>query len=176
MAEHVCVVNGCGWHQKIIRGYCTKHYQRWKKYGAPELPPQQAPPRRTCTVNGCDRTHDAHGYCHIHYCRAVKYGDPNVGTGRRPNFPKYQGDNHPMWVGDEVTYPGQHLRVKSFRGRATDHPCADCGEQATQWSYDHADPDERIAPNGRVYSTNVDHYQPRCIKCHRQFDRERASA
>lgn len=31
--------------------------------------------KRTCSVNGCDRTHRARGFCDMHYRRAVKSGE-----------------------------------------------------------------------------------------------------
>jgi hypothetical protein len=31
---------------------------------------------RTCTVDGCNRPHDARGYCNTHYRRWRLYGDP----------------------------------------------------------------------------------------------------
>ena len=36
-------------------------------------PPFVRPPRRTCTVEGCDRTHVARGYCANHY-QALRRG------------------------------------------------------------------------------------------------------
>ena len=42
-------------------------------------------------------------------------------------------------------------------------PCAKCGEPATHRSYDGLDPNERRDPHtGRVYSTDMAHYQHMC--------------
>jgi hypothetical protein len=42
-------------------------------------------------------------------------------------------------------------------------PCAICGEPATHRSYDGRDPNELRDPHtGRVYSTDLGHYQPLC--------------
>jgi hypothetical protein len=43
-------------------------------------------------------------------------------------------------------------------------PCAVCGEPATHRSYDGLDPFEQRDPyTGRVYSTDIAHYQPLCL-------------
>lgn len=40
-------------------------------------------PPRTCSVEGCDRRHDAKGYCPFHYVRWRKYDDPMGGGPSR---------------------------------------------------------------------------------------------
>lgn len=57
------------------------------------------------------------------------------------------------------------------RGRASLHRCLDCDGTADQWSYDHMDEDELFNEKGHPYSLDVGRYQPRCIACHRLFDR-----
>lgn len=83
---------------------------------------------------------------------------------------------------DDVEYQAAHDRVRSLHGSASDHDCVDCGGPAAHWSYDHRDPHERTSQSGSrkglPYSTNPDHYEPRCVPCHKAFDlgRERAAA
>ena len=71
-----------------------------------------------------------------------------------------------------TTYRNAHRRVRAAGGSATGWSCVDCGQQAVEWSYDHADPDERHDERGRAYSDDPQHYQPRCRPCHSRFDRE----
>jgi hypothetical protein len=76
---------------------------------------------------------------------------------------------------DDVGYAGAHFRVVRLRGDAHEHACAHCGGPATQWAYDHADPDEQVAVQYRgrgdyPYSLDVEHYLPLCVRCHRLFD------
>jgi transposase-like protein len=60
-------------------------------------------------------------------------------------------------------------RVRRSRGRADEHRCADCAAPARVWSYDGADPGERVDPaRGYLYSLDPAHYRPRCQSCHRR--------
>lgn len=71
-------------------------------------------------------------------------------------------------------YSAVHVRL---RKTPVDGPCAICGAIATEWAYDHADPNELIGVTGArnvkvAYSVNILHYFPVCIPCHRRFDKE----
>ena len=68
-----CVVDGCV-RNHIARGYCTKHYQRWAKFGDPLADHSRR--RGTCTIPECGRATEAKGYCGKHYQRFLKHGDP----------------------------------------------------------------------------------------------------
>lgn len=75
---------------------------------------------------------------------------------------------------DHVTYGGAHIRVRRSRGPAVDHPCADCGQPASDWSYVGGSDHEQTepAPNGTPlrYSPDPSDYAPRCRPCHMRFD------
>ncbi|VEW13547.1 Uncharacterised protein [Brevibacterium casei] len=81
---------------------------------------------------------------------------------------------------DDAGYRAAHDRVRRDRGKASEHACTDCGSQAQQWSYDHEDPNECYAEDLSLspvaYSLDVNHYQPRCIPCHKRFDLGRIDA
>lgn len=66
-------------------------------------------------------------------------------------------------------YHHLHTNLARQRGKASSYSCA-CGAPATQWAYDHSDPDEITDERGRVYSTDVSRYVPLCIPCHRKLD------
>lgn len=38
---------------------------------------------RTCSVDGCEKSHEARGLCKMHYTRLKRYGDVGEATGRR---------------------------------------------------------------------------------------------
>jgi NAD-dependent SIR2 family protein deacetylase len=57
-------------------------------------------------------------------------------------------------------YRQQHNAVYKARGKAKDQKCVDCGKQAREWSTVH----------GTDGSDPHAHYEPRCVKCHSQYD------
>lgn len=59
------------------------HYQRWAKYGDPQIVAFQRGTVRLCIVDGCDkRANGGWGWCKTHWLRWRKHGDPLV-TKRR---------------------------------------------------------------------------------------------
>ena len=86
------------------------------------------------------------------------------------------GKSSPFWRTEEVTYDGVHKRVTRMRGKASSRKCAEptCDNQAVQWSYDGFCPAEKVDPRRRApYCYHyADHYQARCMPCHRDWDRD----
>lgn len=113
--------------------------------------------RPPCEVPGCGRPHCARGYCRAHHARWLRHGHPQA---ELPIEEKTTGG---------VGYWACHERVKAVRGPASARPCAECGSASVEWSYDGADPAERIQPDrGYRYSLDPAHYRPRCRSCHRR--------
>jgi len=73
---------------------------------------------------------------------------------------------------DRPSYAAAHSRLQRERGRASIYRCADCGEQASEWSYSPAgvDPLALTSSAGLVYSTDLLAYVARCHRCHRRSD------
>ena len=110
-----------------------------------------------CTVPGCSRPHYGLGYCRAHHARWRRHGDPQADL---PIEAKTTGG---------VGYWACHERVKTVRGPAAAHGCAECGAPAVDWSYDGTDPGERTDPGrGYRYSLDPARYRPRCRSCHRR--------
>ena len=72
MTKRVCEIPGCN-KPHYGRGYCHKHYQRWKRHGDPLSNPFKT--RGTCSAGDCDRPHHAGGYCSLHYRRLKRRGN-----------------------------------------------------------------------------------------------------
>jgi len=62
-----CEVDGCD-NKHYSRGYCQKHYARWKRRGPEglDIAPRALKP---CLVDGCDKVASPRGLCHGHYQR-----------------------------------------------------------------------------------------------------------
>lgn len=70
----LCSVDAC--ETKVVaRGYCAKHWRRWRKYGDPAVVMQK---KNTCSVSECGRFVKGHDLCNLHYQRFLKYGSPLI--------------------------------------------------------------------------------------------------
>ena len=117
-----------------------------------------------CSIDGCAKRMHAHKLCPMHLERFKKHGDPlfvNTVTGR------------PL-KGDVPSFAAIHKRLARKRGPARNFDCVDCGGRAAEWSYRGGCPGElKGLVRGSVvpYSTDLDRYVPRCVRCHRIFDK-----
>lgn len=198
-----CSVDACD-SAHDARGFCPSHYNRWKRYGDPLGKPELRE-QRVCEVEDCGRPHRNWGYCNMHAQRLYRHGDPLKVTdvSRKPckvfacetlatghgycvkHLRRVQSTGSPHVVrrgGRPLSgeYPGwdaAHKRVHRVRGKAAERSCVDCGGRADEWSYDNADPRELVEKkHGMAYSLDPNHYEPRCVKCHRRFDAARRNA
>lgn len=58
------------------------------------------------------------------------------------------------------SYSVLHKRVEKARGKASAHRCADCDGKAAEWSM-------KRGTNG---TNPQQHYEARCVSCHRRYD------
>ncbi len=77
-----CSMEGCK-DGIEARGFCSKHYQRWKKHRDPHFTDGRQARDPICVIEDCERAHEGLGYCEPHYYRLKKYGDPLRDSGRR---------------------------------------------------------------------------------------------
>lgn len=166
-----CSVPGCSQPVKR-RGYCYGHYMKAWRYGTPT--PQHEPRYQTDLVGRrfgslvvTSQRDGRHWICDCD-CggRALATRDGLL-DGRRIAC----GDRAKHYRSDTISYSSAHDRIEQDRGRASDLHCVDCDKPAREWSYDHLDADERIDPGtGASFSLDPEHYEPRCVRCHRIFD------
>lgn len=163
MNPSVCMVPDCErpGHQLApdkSNRLCKAHAARLRRWGDP-LGGRPMNPR--CAVEDCTRKHYCRGFCELHYSRFMRHGDPLAYIA---NNPRVEG----------TSYRLAHARLKSARGVASTHHCADCGQKAQDWAYLGGAPDERteIGRRGKPqpYSENFDYYAPLCRMCHRRRD------
>lgn len=155
-----CAVDGCG-GGVVARGWCDPHYRKWRKYGDPlHSRYQPPPPDGLCIIAGCVRVHYGRGWCHMHYQRWKLTGD---------------AEHEPKALPGVVTsYHSAHSVMTYRQGKASERSCIECGNQAHHWAYVNHCPDERRDATGPAiniaWCPHPEHYQPRCRRCHRQFD------
>lgn len=70
----VCDVGGCS-RPARARGWCVRHYQRWRRWGDPTASGPRFSPK-ACNVEGCERRHHARGLCQMHWRRRRDHGTP----------------------------------------------------------------------------------------------------
>jgi hypothetical protein len=65
----LCEVSGCG-RETEKRGWCGRHYQRWRKHGDPLINQRERNKDRQCAAAGCSGLAygrgTQHGYCKQH--------------------------------------------------------------------------------------------------------------
>jgi hypothetical protein len=69
----VCQVEGCD-NQSVSRGFCSKHYARWRRYGDPTAPYVRGKRPSECQVPGCAKRVSANGLCDMHLWRLRHHG------------------------------------------------------------------------------------------------------
>lgn len=65
-----CAVEECATRADGGRGWCKKHYKRWRKYGDPSVVHKLARGPERCSVRDCEKPFKANGYCSTHNYRA----------------------------------------------------------------------------------------------------------
>lgn len=92
-SSRICSIEGCG-KNRIARGYCSAHYQRFK-YGnglnvaKPVVEKTIRGADAICVVAGCGKRHNCKGYCKNHYNRFVSHGDPLGGRAAQGEPEKF---------------------------------------------------------------------------------------
>lgn len=164
-----CTVPGC---TRPVRStyadLCNMHYSRRYRHGSVNaLLRKKRPHRGICKFPGCTKVDDGlSGYCKLHMTRIRRHGAPDIVLS--PTV--YRGPEHSSWTGDSCSYTAVHQRLRHVRGSASKYQCVDCGRQAKQWSYNHDATNELVSESGLPYSSDLAHYSPRCVACHKKFD------
>ena len=172
MTENTCSVTDCARPIKR-KGLCYGHYMKAWRYGTPT--PTFAPKhddlagRTFGDLTVLARVGNAwRCACSCGAESITRSGDLNRGTASSC------GDSVAHHRRDDIGYTAAHDRVRRDRGLVQTNACTDCGAQARHWSYDHADPNEmhatHLSANPIAYSNNPEHYEPRCVPCHKRFD------
>lgn len=130
----------------------------------------------TCSYGDCGDDVLAKGLCKLHYHRQR--------TGKPMDGPKRSYSTGPRAWGFEelaskpITTSGAHQRVRRVWGSASQYPCVECGEAASDWAYDGTDPThiyEFSRKSWCHFSRWPEFYMPMCRSCHSDRDRSLAA-
>lgn len=121
----LCTYINCQ-NKYIARGYCAKHYQRFKKYGDPSITKYAT--LRYCIGKDCDRKAGCKGlYCFKHYARFKRHGNteivkkqPNGSGSISPNGYKYYVIDGKK-VGEHVLVAEKKYGRKVAKGEIVHH-------------------------------------------------------
>lgn len=72
-----CSIEGCD-DVHFGRGWCRKHYKRWRSHGDPLAVHRRTQADPECKITDCTKPYRAHGFCAVHYQRWKKHGDPAI--------------------------------------------------------------------------------------------------
>lgn len=93
-----CSIKGCE-NKHNAKGYCQKHYVRFKKHGDPLYTKRNSNPPEYCTVKDCERKHYALGYCTLHHSRFKRNGNPLIGGRSYEMHGKHGTPEYKIWGG-----------------------------------------------------------------------------
>ncbi|QGH72440.1 MAG: hypothetical protein [Siphoviridae sp. ctpQM7] len=156
MSKEMILRGKCGVHDCLRKsracGFCPKHYVRFKKTGTTDL----IRLKRICTVDGCVKKSHSRSFCVLHYNRWKVYGTPIPAQMKgRP-----QGEKHPGWKGENVSYKCLHLWINARLGK--EKVCQHC-KTTNAKRYDWAN------INGK-YKRDISDWIRLCRSCHIKMD------
>lgn len=172
MADTTCAVAGCERPIKS-RGWCKRHYERWRTTGSVYLRPKQPDPG--CSVDGCSEPHRSRGWCNAHYFRFYRKGstDLTYPLGHESvtshGYWRVKAPDHPLADSHGRVYV--HRQVLYDAIGTGDHPCHWCGA-TVRWDWtdhidmlnvDHLDEDKGNNDRGNLV--------PSCGNCNRARSR-----
>lgn len=125
-----CRADGCNrmaGEPGSAKGFCNKHYLRFKKFGDPNVTLIDRE-STICGVEGCGGASYAKGFCTTHYARQKRHGSTDRPGGQRraewiEEHSSFQGDECLVWP---FSVAPHGRGVVTFRGVTTSAPRAMC--------------------------------------------------
>jgi hypothetical protein len=117
MTERTCTIDDCQGTVQA-RGWCAKHYARWRAHDDPIAPKASAAPK-VCSIEDCEKQAVSRGWCATHYRRWQTHGDPTRGRVKRPASPCSVGDCDA--IASKAGMCNRHYRAEQ---RKTWGPCS----------------------------------------------------
>jgi 5-methylcytosine-specific restriction endonuclease McrA len=172
MAKATCSIEGCD-NATVGRGWCHKHYERWRRHGDPlYVKPASVP--RSCAIEECPHVATRKGWCDAHYRRWMKTGDTQASKPIKGAMPP-----HLAWCPRcAEMLPRERFQTNSGRPNGLNSYCLACikqlyatryrastYEQQRRWRM--ANP-ERVAAGLRRYAqANPDKIRAKAVRLKR---------
>lgn len=120
-----CSIEDCS-GVELARGWCVKHYNRWKRHGDPLAEVRvraESYGDETCRAPECVQRIQARGFCPAHYQRWRLYGDPLGVAAQRPvrTLDDLRREAHEGAPGGTVAPSGYRYRTARRGERYADH-------------------------------------------------------
>lgn len=113
--KNTCLVDECE-SAAISKGYCNKHYQRWKKYGDPtRIDKEMNINTGRCSIDECDRGADRKGMCYKHAYRVKTHGSADKPSKSKGGWLDSKGYRYLKHEGKNVAM--HRLVMQQYLGR-----------------------------------------------------------
>jgi 5-methylcytosine-specific restriction endonuclease McrA len=156
----------------VCRGWCDKHYQRWRAHGDPEFLlirdreiPAPCKPKiirpKFCVVKDCKSQSRTRGWCNLHYARWKRYGSVHTSKIVRGEF-----GEECWWCGNDLP---NRTRTRFCGGRCR---TVAINTQKEKWHKETT----KICPDCKseyVSYTTRGPKSARCDGCFQEYDRIR---
>lgn len=108
MSHGTCEIENC-WGRVKARGFCNKHYRRFRSYGDPlGLSPRELMMIGSCDVEGCKSPKERRGWCNRHYRKWQRYGAPTAGREHtKYKTPEESFAARTTWDGECLVWTGR---------------------------------------------------------------------
>ena len=176
MTHRTCSITDCSKPTRTpAAGLCSAHYMKWYRHGDPEYKPSW--PHRDLAGQTFGNLTPISIKGGVWHCQCSCGNTRSARSYELLNGLALACSDKAVHARQEVVqYDSAHGRLRTDRGKASDHRCVDCGSAAQHWSYNHDDPDELTSTRGPSfglqYSLKQDSYSPRCVPCHKTYDLE----
>lgn len=149
--QKICSVEGCEKKSRKL-GYCSAHYNRFRRTGSVGTAPIRKPRPKICSVDNCASKHFGMGYCVTHYNKHYRQTHPLYITWQsmrqRCSDPSTNSYEH---------YGGRGIKVCDRWLHSYKNFIADMGEKPTpDHSIDRIDVDGNYEPSNCRWATNAE--------------------
>lgn len=135
----------------LARGWCSKHYQAWQKYGDPlGGGTRHGRCRGACSIDGCGKPRAGLGWCAAHYTNYRRHGTPEPAPAPAPGGRRNYALNDSFF--DDVD-----TEAKAYwLGFITADGCVRAGRGADGWNHHQLAVKLKVSDSGHLEKFKAD--------------------